>query len=77
MGIFPYCFKHAIFKSLYKMEDQSRVMNYRPIHYGQQFQRHWRELCVTEYTINHKFIKRKADIIVCVYQETGQAEKTE
>ena len=32
---------------------------------------------VTEYTIIHKFIKRKKDKMVCVYQETGQADKTE
>lgn len=25
MGIFPYCLKYAVVKSLYKMEDQSRV----------------------------------------------------
>jgi len=43
------------------MADQSRVMNYRPIHYCQQFQRYWRELRVTEYTIIHKFIKRKKE----------------
>jgi len=37
MDIFPYSLKHATVRSLCKMEDQSRVMNYRPIHYCQQF----------------------------------------